>query len=288
VGNAIGQVMNARTPERTDPVAYLRHALAEGQFSLFCQPIAAIAGPVAYPMAEVLIRLREEENALLPPGEFLPVLEHYGMMPELDRWVVGQVLRRLSEGSEIPRFTINVSAQTIADPTFPHFFANEIIDTGVPAERVLFEIDETDALAVPACVSRFSATIGSLGSGMLIDGYGRGLDGLAPLKVPCVQFIKVDRSVIRQLVAGEIPTAKVNAVLRVTSEIGIHLIAEGVEDLEVLTRLKAMNFRYAQGFGVCAPQPMDMIFERSVIRISEPQVQRPNFGLPAEGFFAAA
>jgi EAL domain-containing protein (putative c-di-GMP-specific phosphodiesterase class I) len=262
--------MKNETLERADPVAYLRQALAQDHFSLFCQPIAAIGGGVAYPMGEVLIRLREEEHALLPPGEFLPVLEHYGMMPELDRWIVRQVLRRLAKGSDVPRFTINISAQTIADPAFPHFFANELIDTDVPADRVLLEIDETDALTAPKCVSRFSATVGSLGCGVVIDGYGRGLDSLAPLKLPCVQFIKVDRSVIRQLLAGEIPTAKVNAVLRLTSEIGIHLIAEGVEDLDVLTRLKAMEFRYAQGFGVCAPQPIDTIFD------------------PAEGALAAA
>jgi EAL domain-containing protein (putative c-di-GMP-specific phosphodiesterase class I) len=65
----------------TDPVAYLRRALAEDQFTLYCQPIAALSGVVVYPMAEVLVRLREEEAALLPPGEFLPVLEYHGMMP---------------------------------------------------------------------------------------------------------------------------------------------------------------------------------------------------------------
>jgi EAL domain-containing protein (putative c-di-GMP-specific phosphodiesterase class I) len=280
--------MNTKTAQWTDPVAYLRHALAHGQFSLFCQPIAAISEAEAYPMAEVLIRLREEENALLPPGEFLPILEHYGMMPELDRWMVREVLKRLSKGSAIPRFTINVSAQTIVDPTFPHFFADEIIDAGVAADRVLFEIDETDALAVPQCVARFSATIGSLGSGMLIDGYGRARDCLAPLKVPCVQFVKVDRSVIRQLVVGEIPTAKLSAVLRVTSEIGIDLIAEGVEDLEVLTRLKAARFRYAQGFGVCAPQPIDTDFERPLLRVNALEAEDPNFDPPAEASLAAA
>src|SRR5687767_6501032 len=67
-----------------DPVAHLRQALSEEAFELYCQPIAALAGLVrAYPMGEVLIRLREEEDAMLPPGEFLPVLEHYGLMPQL-------------------------------------------------------------------------------------------------------------------------------------------------------------------------------------------------------------
>ena len=79
--------MKPETAHWTDPVAYLRQALAQDYFTLYCQPIAALSGILVYPMAEVLIRLAEEEKALLPPGEFLPILEHYGMMPELDRWV---------------------------------------------------------------------------------------------------------------------------------------------------------------------------------------------------------
>src|ERR687895_1679571 len=124
--------MKTETLDRADPVAYLRQALAQDHFSLYCQPIAAIGGGVAYPMGEMLIRLREEEHALLPPGEFLPVLEHYGMMPELDRWVLREVLRRLSTGPEIPRFSINLSRQTIADHSFPDFFADVVDSSGVP------------------------------------------------------------------------------------------------------------------------------------------------------------
>lgn len=260
--------MNSDGVHWTDPVAYLRQALAQDQFTLYCQPIAALAGAVAYPMAEVLVRLCEEEKALLPPGEFLPVLEHYGIMPELDRWVLRRVLRKLSAGSQIPRFTVNLSGQTIADPTFPDFFANEILVSDVPADRVLFEIDESDAVALPQCIARFSATIGSLGSGVVIDGFGRAQDYLASLKVPCVQFIKVHGSLTRQLAAGEIP-AKLSAILRVTAGVGVHLIMECVEDPELLVRLKAMKIQYAQGFGVCAPCAIDLVSEVPVIRFNE-------------------
>ena len=62
-----------------------------------------------FPMAEVLIRLREEEKAMLPPGEFLPAFEHYGLMPDLDRWVLRKVLEHIARGSRIERFAINVS-----------------------------------------------------------------------------------------------------------------------------------------------------------------------------------
>src|SRR5687767_11775166 len=109
----------------SDPAARLREALDKNEFTLFCQPIAALSPTDGerFPMAEVLVRMREEEAALLPPGEFLPVFEHYGMMPQLDRWVVRHVVRHLAGGSRIRRFTVNVSGQTLQDGAFPGFVA---------------------------------------------------------------------------------------------------------------------------------------------------------------------
>ena len=73
-----------------DPFARLRQALDRDELQLYCQPILALRPPGGFVMAEVLVRLREEEALMLPPGDFLPVFEHFGMMPELDRWVVSQ------------------------------------------------------------------------------------------------------------------------------------------------------------------------------------------------------
>src|SRR5258708_6449443 len=87
-----------------NPAAHLREALDKDDFELYCQPMLAVSGAAAgsYPMGEVLVRLREEETALLPPGEFLPAFEHYRMMPELDRWVVRHAVKRLLAGSRLP------------------------------------------------------------------------------------------------------------------------------------------------------------------------------------------
>jgi len=261
--------MKTETANWTDPVAYLRQALAQDYFTLYCQPIVALSGMVVYPMAEVLIRLAEEEEALLPPGEFLPILEHYGMMPELDRWVVREALRRLSTGPEIPRFTVNVSGQTIADPKFPDFFAHELVASGVPADCVVFEIDESDALALPTSIRRFMATVGSLGAGVLIDGFGRAQNHLAVLQLPCVQFVKVHGSLTRRLAADEAAAAKLSSLLNLTAELGVAVIAESVEDLEVLARLRTMKVRYAQGFGICRPQSIDLVAELPVMRFND-------------------
>jgi len=268
----IGSVKRAMNPESahwTDPVAYLRHALTQDQFTLYCQPIAALSGAVVYPMAEVLIRLREEETALLPPGDFLPILEHYGMMPELDRWVVREIVRRLSRGPEIARFCINLSRQTVADNAFPDFFAEEIHASGVPADRVVFEIDENDAAALPSSARRMCAAVGSLGSGVLIDGFGRdGQSQLACLTLPCVQFVKLHGSLTRHLATDEAAVSRILALLRLSADLGITAIAECVEDEEVLARLRALKVRFAQGFGVCRPQSIDRVLELPAMRFT--------------------
>src|SRR5512138_2986642 len=128
----------------TDPIQRLRDAIENDEFELYCQPILQIDGHERYPMAEVLVRLREEERALVPPGEFLPVFEHYRMMPQLDRWVVRNTLKRLAQGSRITRFSVNLSSQTIEDAEFPRFVTGQLAAHKIEASRLLFEIDETD------------------------------------------------------------------------------------------------------------------------------------------------
>src|SRR3954471_11839795 len=97
----------------------LRQGLDNDEFALYAKAVLGLKGGGRFPMAEIFVRLREEEKSMLPPGEFLPVFEHYRMMPELDRWVVREAIRRLAQGSKPPRFTINISLQTIEDAKFP-------------------------------------------------------------------------------------------------------------------------------------------------------------------------
>jgi EAL domain-containing protein (putative c-di-GMP-specific phosphodiesterase class I) len=257
--------MHSQTAKSNDPVAHLRHALAADAFTLYCQPIVALAGSVAYPIGEVLVRLREEEKSLRPPGEFLPVLEHYGMMPEFDRWVVRQALRQLANGCRIPRLSINLSAQTLADRAFPAYFADALLASGLEGDRVLFEIEETDAAAVPECMARFAATVGSLGSGVIIDGLGRASDPFASLRAPCVQFIKLHSRLTRHLIRTG-PTPETGELLRATSEVGIHAIAECVEERNELLRLKALKIGYAQGFGIYQPHPIEAFAEAASVQ----------------------
>ena len=243
----------------SDPPARLRTALERDEFELYCQPIAALSQIASFPMAEVLVRMREEERALLPPGEFLPAFEHYGMMVDLDRWVLRNAVRHLASGSRIPRLTINVSNQTLKDAEFPAFAEAELRTARVPMDAVLFEIDESDVLARLETAARFSIAVKAYGGGVLIDGFCRRAVSFAPLKKVRVDYVKVDGCVTRKLLVSEAAETKLKAVLSVAEMMGIGVVAECVEEEDVLARVRELNVGYAQGFGVAPPQPAAQI-----------------------------
>ena len=246
-----------------EPGGRLRQALAKDELALYCQPIAALdvsmQGAVRFPMAEVLVRLRDEETALLPPGQFLPVFEHYRLMPELDRWVVRKVVQHLARGSKIPRFTINLSTQTLEDPAFPKAVALELVSAGVPGTVLHFEIAENDTLARLDAAVRFSTAIRAVGCGAIVSGFGRRTATFMPLKTLRPDFVKVDGVIVRKLLAAPAAEAKLKAILRVGEVMGFQVIAEMVEEQDILVRLKALGVGYAQGFGIQQPHPIEKI-----------------------------
>ena len=207
-------------------------------------------------MGEILVRMREEQQAMLPPGEFLPVLEHYGMMPLLDRWVAKNLAKHLAKGSRLPCFTMNISGQTLKDEEFPNYVAAELKAAGVPADCLVFEIEEADVLQQEALVVRFVAAMKVVGAGVLIDGFGRKAISFTPLKTVGAHFVKVDGSIVRKILSSEVARTKLNAILRVGQAIGLGVIAECVEEQDVLNRLRSLGVGYAQGFGIVQPQPL--------------------------------
>ena len=243
----------------SEPAERLRYALAKDELVLYCQPIAALSGAVRFPMAEVLVRLHEEEKALLPPGQFLPLFEHYRLMPDLDRWVVGKVVQHLARGSRIPRFTVNVSSQTLEDPAFPKAVAIELVSASVRGTALHFEISEADTIARLDASVRFATAIRAVGCGLLVSGFGHRTATFLPLKTLRPDYVKVDGTIVRKLLTAPAAEAKLKAILRVGEVMGYQVIAEMVEDQDILVRLKALGVAYAQGFGIQQPHPIERI-----------------------------
>jgi EAL domain-containing protein (putative c-di-GMP-specific phosphodiesterase class I) len=234
----------------------LYKALGQNKIVLYCQPVLDLSAGLHFPMAEVLVRLHEEEEALVPPGDFLPVFEHYRMMPALDRWVVGKVVRQFMQSARIARFSINISTQTLEEPGFPKFVADALPAAALPASSLVFEIDESDMLSRFEPVARFAASIKAIGCGVLIDGFGGRAVSFAPFKRLCVDFLKVDGSIVRNILRSPIAQTKLDAILRVAKTLDVGIIAEAVEEQDIHVRLKALGVGYAQGFGICEPHPI--------------------------------
>lgn len=250
--------MNRELVGWRDPVSRLRRALERDELQLYSQPILLLRPPGAFVMAEVLVRLREEEAALLPPGDFLPVFEHYKMMPALDRWVVSRVLRVLAAppGEGPRRFSVNVSGQTLEDASFPQFLAGELQATRVEPWSLVFEVDESDTLTRLEAAARFAQAVHKLGCRVLIDGFGHRSVSFIALKTLRADFVKIDGSIVRALLRSEVARQKLKTMVRVGETIGFEVIAECVEEADILALLRELQVGYAQGFGIARPAPV--------------------------------
>jgi len=241
------------------PAERLRRAFERDEFELYCQPILALgdAASPRYPLGEVLVRLREEEQAMLPPGEFLPILEHFRMLPQLDRWVVRHLAKRLAAGARLPAFTMNLSTQTLEDAEFPKYVTDVLKATDLKPGALVFEIEEHELLAQVQRVAELAVALKAAGAGILIDGYGRKAVSFTPLLKVEPNYVKVEGSIVRKLLKSTVAQTKLDAILRVGGATGMKVIAECVEEPEILAKLKAMGVPYAQGFGLVQPQPID-------------------------------
>ena len=251
----------AQVPDWEKPVERLVEALVQDEFELYAQRIVALDQPKAAPMAEVLLRMREEEQRLLPPGSFLPVFERCGMMPALDRWVMRRAIARLARGSRVPSLSLNISGQTLSDPDFPPAVATELSRHRVPPASIAFEVLEEDALALPNSVEKFADAARRIGCCLTIDGFGYSPVWLAPLEALKPNYVKVDRAVIRNL-NSQTARGKLDRIVRAGKKLGIGVIGECVEGNEVLATLKAAGAGFAQGYGIHVPMPINEVLQR--------------------------
>jgi EAL domain-containing protein (putative c-di-GMP-specific phosphodiesterase class I) len=242
-----------------NPAKRLRDALDHDHFRLFGQPVMAVSAPAAAAFAEVLLRLSEEEERMLPPGDFLPAFEHYGMMAELDRWVLRNALRRLEAGAAVPCLSLNVSSQTLEEESFVPFVAVQLRLAGVAPSALVFEIDENDVLDRRAACERFAAGVKMLGCGVLLDGFARRSVSFEPLTALVADYVKVDGTIVRAAAASASARAKLKAIARVGQVTEVKVVAECVEEEPVRAVLAELGVPFMQGFGVARPVPLDTL-----------------------------
>ncbi len=261
-GNAV--YLKSLTEELTgwdNPRERIREAIQNDGFALYAQDIVPLRKDAdSKLMQELLIRMHDEEQNLVPPGTFLPIAERFGMMQDIDRFVVRKAIaaraaaRPSADTAALPPLCINLARASIQDRSFPEFVARALARSGVSGKALCFEIADADAISCLAEASRFAYELKPLGCRFILDGFGRAGIGFDHVKSLPLDFLKIDGSIILQILRVPEALAKVRAVQRVCKVIGIRTIAEMVESDDSIGKLRAVEVDYAQGFGIALPR----------------------------------
>lgn len=252
--------LTARQGEMT-PSSRILDALAEKRFVLYCQHIMALnADTTAQAHCEILIRMLAPDGQLVPPNEFIPAAERYGLMPAIDQWVVAQVLDWLaaSPPEAMPAtFFINLSGQSLSDPDFALFLGEKFRAFPEAAHHLCFEITETAAIKNFHHTIQIMAALNPLGCRFALDDFGSGLSSFGYLRKLPVDILKIDGSFIKRMSKDRVDYAMVRAISEVARTLELETVGEFVEDEKTLECLRELGISFAQGYALGKPVPFE-------------------------------
>ena len=239
----------------------IKHAMAEHRFHLYFQPIAPlIENTEDGEYYELLLRLEDEQGAIVSTGTFLPAAERYQLVTKLDHWVVKTAFEWLNSNPDhinnLSLCSINVSGSSVGEEAFLAFVVRTFDDMQVPPEKICFEITETAAITHLSGTMKFIQTLKERGCRFSLDDFGSGLSSFAYLKNLPVDYLKIDGTFVRDIADDPINLAMVKSINDIGHVMGKKTIAESVENDHVLGKLKEIGVDYFQGYGIGYPQPI--------------------------------
>jgi diguanylate cyclase (GGDEF)-like protein/PAS domain S-box-containing protein len=246
------------SPDRLALAAELRAAIELDQLELFYQPKADMASS-RITSVEALVRWRHPRRGLVPPDEFIPLAEQSGQVRALSRWVLNDALRQSREWQDrglTLAIAVNLSMRDLQDPSLPATVAGLLKTWGVRPSLLSLEITESTLMADPAQAMEIVRNLSAMGVSVAIDDFGTGYSSLAYLKRLAVHELKVDRSFVRHVVTDSHDVAIVRSTISLAHELGLKVVAEGIEDQPTWDLLARLGCDTAQGFFISRPLPV--------------------------------
>jgi diguanylate cyclase (GGDEF)-like protein/PAS domain S-box-containing protein len=254
--HALYRAADDTATRRLELTGRLRTALAEGQLELHFQPVVELAsGQIAG--AEALVRWNDPERGMVSPAEFIPLAEDTGLIEAVGEWVLdaacGQARAWREQGLAI-EVGVNVSPLELVAPGFGHRVADRMRAHGLGPGTLVIEITES-ALSEPAVVAPALDRIAEMGVRIAIDDFGAGFSSLTRLRHLTVHILKLDRSFLAGVPEDSRGAALIAAMLRLARELGLYVVAEGIETPEQLSHLRSAEASHGQGFHLARPMP---------------------------------
>lgn len=248
--------------ERHESLGRIRQALEANEFMLYYQPkVNMITGAVLG--AEALIRWLHPERGILPPTEFLPVIEGHSLATEIGKWVMESALTQMehwrAEGLEIP-VSVNIGAEQLQQSEFIDLVSSLLAaHPTIPPSMLQIEVLESSEFLDIDLAAQIIRACQKLGLLFAFDDFGTGYASLAYLRKLPVDVIKIDKTFVREILDNPDDAAIVEAILAISTVFRCQTIAEGVETVEHGLRLLRLGCEVAQGYGIARPMhPRDL------------------------------
>ena len=245
----------------------IRHALNEDRFVLHYQPVYRLKDRVITHY-EVLLRMDDGDGGLVPPGAFLDIAERFGLIREIDRWVLSRAIQVQGEtcrrGQPVT-LAINLSGRHFGDPELLDWIRQFVQQSEADPNKLIFEITETAAVENINQALRFTDSLHNLGCRIALDDFGIGFSSFHYLKHLPVDMIKLDGSFVRQLERDKFDQVFIKSMSDMARGLGITSTAEFIENEEVISVLIALGVDMGQGYYLARPSDSFLNVEQLVV-----------------------
>ncbi|MBA2346938.1 MAG: EAL domain-containing protein [Solirubrobacterales bacterium] len=238
--------------EKVEWIREVHAALAEDRFVLYAQPIVDLSTGETI-QHELLLRMLSPTGEVIPPGDFLPAAEQYGVIRDIDRWVIGRGAELAATGMTVE---INLSGASMGHVRTIDRIDRAIERTGADPADLVFEITETAVIENVGTARRLAQRLRSRGCRFALDDFGTGFAGISSLKSLPLDYLKIDCEFVRDLCSSEPDRRVVAASIDLARGFGLQTIAEGVEDQATLDLLRELGVDHAQGYYLGRPAPI--------------------------------
>ncbi len=248
---------NKHSPRRLALLGELRNAIENNHLFLVYQPKIHLRTRRVIGL-EALVRWQHPQYGVIPPDQFITIAEHSGLIKPLTLWVVKTALDQCKlwqkEGRP-PNVAVNLSARNLEDPELPDQIAGLLAASGVAPASLNLEITESALMVNPAHAMEILTRLNGMAIQLSIDDFGTGYSSLGYLKRLPVHQIKIDKSFVKEMATDEEDAIIVRSTIELTHNLGLKVVAEGVESEEVLEKLAALDCDAAQGYHISRPLP---------------------------------
>jgi diguanylate cyclase (GGDEF)-like protein len=236
----------------------IRPAVQEQQFELYYQPIINIIDKKVISV-EALLRWPQEDGSLIPPDKFIPLAETSGAINDLGKWVIEEACRYCAsmrkKGFNELRVSVNLSVMQFKDGQLIRIVKDALMKSGLEGEALEFELTESLLIDETEQIQKQLHRLNMLGCTIAIDDFGTGYSNLGYLREFRASRLKIDRSFVTNICTSQDNQILVSAIIELAKNLGLEVVAEGIENLETLEKLKTMSCKVGQGYLWSKPLP---------------------------------